>query len=159
MGPGGGGGDYPTGGAPLKRFSAPLTRMNKESEDIEVNSHIRRKVRALSDQSDCLGPGGCSFDDTNDGVVKARRFELETKGLINGFGENKREITREEKIPKDCVKQTGGTHNHGKAAFKFWKYFVVAAVGRSIINYVLLKFLSHPILYLWVGCKKVNSKF
>lgn len=142
----------------MKRVVAPVTRVSVDSQDIGVNPHVRGKVQGLSGQSNCLRPGGCGFDDTNDGVVKAERFELETKGLINGFGENKREIAREEKIPKDCVKQTGGTHNNGKAAFKFWKYFVIAAVGRSIINYVLLKFLSHPILYLWVGCKKVDSK-
>lgn len=63
----------------MKRFSAPLTRTNM----IEVNSHIRKNFRALSDQSDCQGPGGCGFDDTNDGVGKAEPFELETKGLIN----------------------------------------------------------------------------
>ena len=53
-----------------------------ESQDIEVNSHIRRNFGALSDQSDFLGPGGCGFDDNNEGVVKAVRSELETKERV-----------------------------------------------------------------------------
>lgn len=93
--------------------------MNMGSQDIEVNSHIRSNFRAFSDQNDCLGPGDCGFDDTNAGVAIAERFELESNGLINGFGGQKRVMTRNEKIPKDFVKQPEGTHENGKSAFKF----------------------------------------
>lgn len=61
----------------LITLGAPLTRVNVDSQDIGINPHVRRKVQGLSGQSNCLGPGGCCFDDTNDEIVKAECFELE----------------------------------------------------------------------------------
>ena len=40
VGPEDGWGDYPTGRAPLKRVCAPVARVNMDSQEIRVDTHI-----------------------------------------------------------------------------------------------------------------------
>lgn len=79
----------------MKRVGAPVTRVNVDGQDIGVNPHVRGKVQDLSRQSNYLGPGGCGFDDTNDGIVKANCFELEKR--LNIYSEKQKRGIQDEK--------------------------------------------------------------